>query len=335
MKIQFNVGTDISDQVLDFCVMDNGLVVLEEQIPNKKRDIHKLIKKMRGLGLTEENSWFCAEHTGVYGNELRLVFEDHQFVYSMVPATEINKSIGMTRGKNDRIDAKRIAEYCRRFNDKLRPSKLPEKYLLELKQLFVFRKQQVKNRTRAKNYLKSVEKSWKSAQQKMIISKVKKQIRDLDSLILALEKQMEQIISNQVEAKKNYNLITSTPGIALVSACYMIICTENFLLFNDARKFASYVGVAPFEYSSGSSIRGLTRTSKYRNKEMKSLLHNGMSSLLGSKNELGVYYRRRIKEGKQKDKVKNAIVFKMISRAFATVKRQSPYIQIDKYNNAA
>lgn len=335
MKIQFNVGTDISDAVLDFCVLEDGLVILEEQIPNKKRELNKIIKKIRALGVTTSNSWFCAEYTGVYGNELRLVLEDHQFVYSMVPATEINKSIGMVRGKNDRIDAKRIAEYCRRFNDKLRPSMLPEKYLLELKQLFVFRKQQVKNRTRAKNYLKSVQKSWASAPQKMIISKVRKQIRDLDSLVLALEKQMKKIIDDKEEAKKNFALITSTPGIALVSACYMIICTENFLLFNDARKFASYVGVAPFEYSSGSSIRGLTRTSKYRNKEMKSLLHNGMSSLLSSKNELGVYYRRRIKEGKQKDKVKNAIVFKMITRAFATVNRQSPYIQIDKHNNAA
>ncbi len=335
MKIQFNVGTDISDEVLDFCVMENGLVVLEEQIPNKKRDIHRVIKKMRALGVAEKNSWFCAEYTGVYGNELRLVLEDHQFVYSMVPATEINKSIGMVRGKNDRIDAKRIAEYCRRFNDKLRPSKLPEKYLLELKQLFVFRKQQVKNRTRSKNYLKSVQKSWESAPQKMIISKVKKQIRDLDSLVLALEKQMIKIIHDKDEAKRNYDLITSTPGIALVSACYMIICTENFLLFNDARKFASYVGVAPFEYSSGSSIRGLTRTSKYRNKEMKSLLHNGMSSLLSSKNELGVYYRRRIKEGKQKDKVKNAVVFKMITRAFAAVKRETPYNQTNRHNNAA
>jgi hypothetical protein len=54
-----------------------------------------------------------------------------------------------------------------------------------------------------------------------------------------------------------------------------------------------------------------------------------------SKNELATYYRKRIAEGKHKNKVKNALVFKMITRAFAAVKRQSPYLQIDKYRNAA
>ncbi|MFT4986463.1 MAG: hypothetical protein ACI81Y_001676 [Glaciecola sp.] len=49
----------------------------------------------------------------------------------------------------------------------------------------------------------------------------------------------------------------------------MIICTQNFQLFDDARKFASYAGIAPFEHTSGSCIKGATHTSKYRNKDNK------------------------------------------------------------------
>ena len=334
MKIQFYIGTDISSEVLDFCVLDGEKIALELQIKNNPKALNSFFKKIRKLGATKENTWCCAEHTGVYGNNLRAAFEEHEFIYSMVPAKEIKQSIGMVRGKNDKIDAKRISQYCKRFNDKLKPSRIPKEYLLQLKQLFNFRKRQVKNRTQAKNYLKSVERSWESKPQKDIISEVKKQIRTIDKLVDKLDAEIKSLINQHPEAKKNYQLITSVPGIGMISACYMLICTENFNLFDNPRKFASYTGVAPFENSSGKSFKGKTTTCNLRNKEMKSLLFNGVSSILRSKNELGVYYRRRVDEGKHKNKVKNAVVFKMISRVFATIKRQSPYIQIDRYRVA-
>lgn len=335
MKLQFFIGIDISSNVLDFCVLDYNEVILEVQIQNSLKALKRLTKDLRKLGVNNQNSWFCAEHTGVYGNSLRLVLEAEQLIYSMISATEINRSIGLVRGKNDRVDAKRIAEYCMRFSDKLKPSRLPEQSIIELKQLFSFRNQLVKTRSALKNNSKSMEKSLKSASQKLIIKQAKKQIKELDKLIESLEQKMMQIIDENEAIKKNYKLIKSVPGIGLMTACYMIICTENFQLFDDARKFASYAGVAPFEHRSGSSIRGVTKTSKYRNKQMKTLLNNGMTAIISGKNELGEYYRRRIKEGKHKNKVKNAVVFKMISRAFSVVKRQSPYIQVDRYKYAA
>lgn len=335
MKLQFFIGIDISSNVLDFCVLDYNEVILEVQIQNSLKALKRLTKDLRKLGVNNQNSWFCAEHTGVYGNSLRLVLEAEQLIYSMISATEINRSIGLVRGKNDSVDAKRIAEYCMRFSDKLKPSRLPEQSIIELKQLFSFRNQLVKTRSALKNNSKSMEKSLKSASQKLIIKQAKKQIKELDKLIESLEQKMMQIIDENEAIKKNYKLIKSVPGIGLMTACYMIICTENFQLFDDARKFASYAGVAPFEHRSGSSIRGVTKTSKYRNKQMKTLLNNGMTAIISGKNELGEYYRRRIKEGKHKNKVKNAVVFKMISRAFSVVKRQSPYIQVDRYKYAA
>jgi len=335
MKLQFFIGTDISSDVLDFCVLSHGEVIFEIQINNSPKALKRLIKDLRKLGINNQNSWFCAEHTGVYGNNLRLVLEAEQLVYSMVSATEINRSIGLVRGKNDKVDAMRIAEYCMRFNDKLKPSKLPEQNIIELKQLFSFRNQLVKTRSALKNHSKSMERSLESVSQKLIIKQAKKQIRELDKLISSLELKMKQIFNENEAIKQNYKLLISVPGIGLMTACYMMICTENFQLFDNARKFASYAGVAPFEHRSGSSIRGVTKTSKYRNKQMKTLLNNGMTAIISGKNELADYYRRRIEEGKHKNKVKNAVVFKMISRAFSVIKRQTPYIQIDRYKFAA
>ncbi|MCK8495202.1 IS110 family transposase [Spirosoma sp. RP8] len=45
----------------------------------------------------------------------------------------------------------------------------------------------------------------------------------------------------------------------------MLIFTGNFTRFTDAKKLASYAGVAPFAYESDSSVRGRTKVSRMAN----------------------------------------------------------------------
>jgi transposase len=246
----------------------------------------------------------------------------------MVPAIEIMKSIGLVRGKNDKIDSQRIAEYAYRFLDKLSPSKLPEKYLLRLGRLYTFRKQRVKRSTQLKNQIKQIEGAWQCAPRDFMLKVAKKELRETRKVIKEIERQMLELIQAEDEAKINYEMAKSVLGIGPLTACYLIICTENFSLFTSARKFASYSGLAPFEYSSGSSIKGKTRTSHHRNKEAKSMLLNGVNAMISRDNELSTYYHRKLKEGKHKKSVKNAVAFKMVTRVFAAVQRQTPYITI-------
>ena len=72
--------------------------------------------------------------------------------------------------------------------------------------------------------------------------------------ISAIEKEIKELINKDEKMKKNYELLTSIPGISLVNAVNLIVFTGNFGFFEDSRKFASYCGVAPFEYSSGTSV---------------------------------------------------------------------------------
>lgn len=331
MKIQFHIGSDISAKTLDFCVRKEGKIILEEQIQNNEKSIHRFFKKLKEIGVDTDNSWFCAEHTGRYGYKLRLALEQFGFTYSMLPALEIMRSVGIQRGKNDKVDADRIAEYCMRFEDKLTPSMIAPEYIVELKELYTFRKLQVKHRTALYNYQKTLKLGLKTAANKLATRETKKSIKSLSDQIDMLEKEITAIINKHDELKQNYKLVTSVPGIGLLSAAYMIICTENFVQFTDARKFASYIGVAPFPHQSGSSINKNAKTSKLGNQEMKTLLRSGISSIIGGKSELAVYYNRKIKEGKHKNKVKNAVIFKLLGRAFATVKRQSPHVQLTNH----
>ncbi|WP_228811962.1 IS110 family transposase, partial [Nocardia otitidiscaviarum] len=70
---------------------------------------------------------YCFENTGNYGLLLARMLEDQQISYYQVPALEIKLSQGIQRGKNDQLDARRIARYAKMYCADLKPSILPEK----------------------------------------------------------------------------------------------------------------------------------------------------------------------------------------------------------------
>jgi transposase len=251
--------------------------------------------------------------------------EELELTYSMVPAIEIMRSIGLTRGKSDKIDSQRIAEYAYRFQDKLLETKLPPAYLMRIARLFTFRKQRVKRTTALKNQIKQLEGAWQCSPRDYMLKTAKQELKQTQKVIKEVERQLMELIMES-EARENYELSRSVSGVGPMIACYLLICTENYKLFRDARKFASYAGIAPFEHSSGTSIKGRTRTSIHRNEQIKTLMLNGVNAMIGRDNEYGIYYRRKIEEGKHKKVVKNAVANKMLGRVFAVIKRQTPYV---------
>jgi len=61
---------------------------------------------------------------------------------------------------------------------------------------------------------------------------------------------MEELIESDSALKKNYDLLLSIKGIGTVNSIAVIIHTNNFEVFENSRKYACYVGIAPFESSS-------------------------------------------------------------------------------------
>ena len=114
-------------------------------------------------------------------------------------------------------------------------------------------------------------------------------------------------------------------GIGFATAVHLLIATENFTRFEDVRKLICYCGVAPFEHSSGTSIRGKTRVSHLANKKLKSLLTMAAISAIQHDPELKAKYEQKLKEGKAKMSALNIIRAKLIERVFAVIKKQKAY----------
>jgi transposase len=112
-----------------------------------------------------------------------------------------------------------------------------------------------------------------------------------------------------------------------VLALVAIIKTHNFTRFPNARKFACFCGTAPFEHSSGTSIKKKSRVSHLADKKMKSLLDLSAKSAIQYDKELREYYLKRTEGGKSKMSTINIVRNKILYRMFAVIKRQTPFFE--------
>ena len=319
-------GVDISKDSLDYaiCKSTDKEVIEVDKVTNNVRGIKQFVKKLKRVGKQTE-VWVCFENTGHYGLLLSHLLQENKITYSMVPAIEIIKSSGMTRGKSDPVDAKRIATYAATFAHKLTETKLQSSEILRMKTLLSMRENFVRSRTQFKNAEKALVISSQTISLTKEIKLYQKSIKECDQKIKIIEKEIQEIIKLQEEIAKTYNKMLDIVGIGPITAAFIICYTNNFNSFEDPRKFNCFCGLAPFQYTSGTSVKGKTKTSRYRNKILKKLLFNAASTAIQHDMQLRSYYNRKIQEGKHFMSVKNAVACKLVSRIFAVVKRNEPF----------
>ena len=324
------LGIDISKETLDVSLINqsDSKIFMDKKINNTLDGFEKMNRWLSKKHISIKDCLICMEHTGVYGLLLIIWLHQQDVAFCVESGLQIKKSLGIARGKNDKIDARRIAIYAMEKKDKLKPFVLPAENLMEIKQLLTYRDQLVRLRTSFKNSLKSHIEYKKIISSDYVTSDITKQIESLDESIDQTEKQIIATIKSDKELNKNFSLATSVKGIGLVIAAFMLVSTNNFTGFENGRKFACYSGIAPFPYESGESIKKQTKVSNYSNKKLKSLLSNGANSAKRHDPEIRAYYKRKTKEGKDHKLVINAISCKLVNRVFAVVKRQSPYVSL-------
>ena len=152
-------------------------------------------------------------------------------------------------------------------------------------------------------------------------------LRGLERSKEKVETRMLEIINEDPEIKSLYDLVTSVKCVGNVLATELLVYTHGFTRMQNNRQLSCYCGIAPFDHSSGTSVRGRTGTSNFANMNLKSTLHLAAISATQYVPEIKKYYERKVAEGKNKMCVINAIRNKLIHRILAVVKRGSPYVE--------
>jgi transposase len=320
-KVQHVIGADLSKETIDlFCHLLNDYI----HIGNKTSGFKELLKWLEQQQINCSELMIVMEHTGLYSLCFENFLHQHQISFTKVNALALKRSLGLIRGKSDKIDARRIAEYGYEKRNKLIAETPASSGLQRLQLLHSTRERLVKQKAALMNALKEYSNIGLSKQDSIMQSQMRI-IRNLEKEIGKMEIEMKAIIDHDPSLQQNYQLLQSIKGVGKVLATATIIKTKNFTKFTNARKFACFCGTAPFENTSGTSIKGKTKVSHLADKQMKTLLDLSAKSAIQYDKELRKYYLRRIANGKSKMSTINIVRNKILYRMFAVIKRQTPF----------
>lgn len=336
-KVKFYLGMDVSKSWIDITVMcvlnHQKQPMITERFDNDAAGMKALNKWLKKHKISfDENSLLVIENTGVYH---RLVWEycsTHGLPLYIGNATHIKWSFGIARGKNDKIDSQRLCTYALKHAEDLKATPVLNPVFLKLKDMMAARSRLVVQKNSIKVYLGELKLSNSKETQLIIEQAHQAALEGINKSIKSVEKQIQQIIQENVSVKNNYDLLKSVPGIGHLTAVYIICCTNNFICKITGKQLSSYAGVAPFGNTSGSSIKGRAKVHKMANKELKKLLHMCALTAIRIYPEFRNYYERKVKEGKHKLTVLNAIKSKLALRSVAVINNQEKYV--DNYKKA-
>lgn len=323
------VGIDVSKKTLDAVFIFNNEIEksTHQQYSNDAEGIKKLmnyVKKQKGV--TPTNTLYCFEHTGIYGRKLAFILSEKQWCVWIEMPVSILRSMGLQRGKNDKVDAKRIAIYAMKNNEQAKLWEEPRKEVETLRQLLTTRERLINSLMALKAPVKEFKQSGNKDLASIIEKSIKNAVNGLVKDIKKTEQAMNELVINDQGLLKLYSLVTSVIGVGQITAIELICFTNEFKMYSEAKQLACYCGVAPFEHTSGTSVRGKTRVSKMANKSLKTKLHLCAMVAIQYDPELKIYYNRKVKEGKNKMLVINAVRNKLVHRITAVVKRKTPFI---------
>jgi transposase len=319
-NLQYIIGADLSKRTIDLFFKSHL------QIENNNVGFNQMIRWFKQQNISVSEAMIVMEHTGLYSFQFENFLHDHHIAFSKVSAYAVKHSLGIIRGKSDKTDAKRLAIYGCKERETLTIATVSSKELQRLELLQATRHRMVKHKAALLNSLKEYQNIGLS-ERDVIMQSQRRMITQFEKEVEKLQKEIDILIASNPSLSQNQRLLQSVKGVGKVLSVAAIIKTKNFTCFQTARKFACFCGTAPFEDTSGTSIKKKTRVSHFADKTMKTLLDLSAKTAIQYDKELRDYYLKRTANGKSKMSTINIVRNKILYRMFAVIRRQTPFVE--------
>ena len=322
------IGIDISKKSTDWCLMRGTEIVSYHRVNNEIEAIEGQLQELMDLYLIEKcDLMVCAEHTGHYIYPLAIACQNKQVDLWLESGYNIKCEARKERGKSDKVDSRRIAEYGYKNRQEANYYSVPAQEFAALESLLSERADYVVEKAKLEGQLSDQKGYTDTELYKAKAKRLKKLIQQYNRLIMETEKELERLMRENKTMGHQAALLETIPGVGRQTAMRMIAATRGFTLFENGRQFCCYAGTAPFEYTSGTSVHSKHRVSHRANKSLKAMLH--MCAITVARrcktNHFSEYYQRKVSEGKNPMSVLNAIRSKLVLTMFALIRTDKPY----------
>lgn len=274
------------------------------------------------LELLDESESICViEASGPYYLKLATFLSEQAIDVCVINPLVIRRfsQMRVSRAKTDKKDAMLIAEYGKTEKPDLWQ---PEaNHVLELKQMQAYLEQLNKNRT---GFLVQKEAFNQNPIKSETLEKSINSILEIiDQEIKQIEKRMESII--KTHHQEMFDQLKSIPGMGSKTALLLIVISGGFSKFNNHKKLASYVGISPRIFESGTSVKGKSKICKMGMSKIRALLYMCAWSAKRCNKSCKELFDRLVEKGKSKKLALIAVVNKLLKQAFAIATKKEYY----------
>lgn len=307
------IGIDISKDTFDAAYERDGKKS-HGKFRNDTAGFKSLVK------WAPEGSKFVMESTGTYHMRCALFLagcDRHVSVENPLAVKRFIQS-DLRRCKSDKSDAFSIAKYGR--------EKTPEAWAVPTEEARKARRLQgLLEMLRAQsieqgNLLHAFE---QEDLRDEALKECKAAMRALKGMVAKAEKALTEIVCNRW--REEVELISSIPGVGVMSACKLVAKVEDFTRFKDSRQYMSWLGMTPRNMQSGTSVHvngGMTKMGDWR---LRSQFYMCAVASVKSNDRCRAMWERMRARGKPAKVVFVAIACKLLKTAYALVIKRQKY----------
>ena len=327
MNNKFYCGIDVSKKKLDVMLLvqekyhykvvensNDGVIFLQEWIKSK----------------LEKDAFvhFCMEATNVYHELLAFTLLENKNYKVSVVNPRIVKAFAksLVKTKNDKTDAKILAEFCKERNPK--PFTPQTKERRELRDLSRLMDNLVELRIMQKVRLQTFN-------TEAAARVVKATLNSIDNTIAETEEEIKYYYNTYPELHKEYELLNSIPSFGKRVSNVLIseIYKDEYGMYN-SKRLTAFFGLEIREMESGSSVWSKPRITKFGNPRVRNMLYMAALVAIWHNTKMSEFYLRLVNKGKPKKLALIAVARKLLVVACAILNSQKPYDEnhISYYN---
>jgi len=319
------VGIDVSAETFYASIyISSNRKYISEEFSNSFPGFDEFLAWLQAKKVSKDAVLVCMEATGVYCERL-CYFLASQGLDLVVEAPHKVKRAFHKLTKTDKVDSQQIAEYACRFTDALSLWEPKNDILEKLRSLLTTRENLVSQRTANQNALTSMKR--KVVQSYVALNALESVNETLLQQIKEVEKEIENLIKSDDDFHHLYRLVTTIPAVKLLFFANLLVLTNGFAKENTPRQTASYLGIAPHEHTSGTSVRRRTCSTGHGNYIARKLMYLAALSLRTHNEQMRTYYERKKLEGKPPRLILNNMSNKLIKMIYAIVRDKKQFMK--------
>lgn len=308
------LGVDIAKRKFDAALLLRGKLK-HKVFTNNQEGFETLLTWLTKQGV--DHVHVCLEASSTYGDELAIYMHDAGHTVSIVNPARIKgfAQSELMRTKNDKVDAGLIARFCHAMHPEPWTPGPPEMRHL----------QSLVRRIDTLITMKTQEMNRIDVSHEGIRSSVRNHIAYLDKEIEDLRKQIATHIKDDPELKAKRDLLKSIPGIGEATIASILAELPVFERCDRIEKVVAFIGLAPRQFISGSSIKGKPRLSKIGNARLRKALFMPALVSIQCNPIIQRFYHRLKENGKNGKVIVCAIMRKLIHLIFGILKSGRPF----------